>query len=64
MIAASGGRDADTIAAMVGNWVGALHGTRAFPERWTGPELEYRDELVSLAESLYGLWVGDRTRSS
>lgn len=64
VIAASGGRDADTIAAMVGNWVGALHGTRAFPERWTGPELEYRDELVSLAESLYGLWVGDRTRSS
>lgn len=57
--AASGGRDADTIAAMCGNWVGAAHGQSAFPERWNGPELEYRDELVALGERLYDLWVAD-----
>lgn len=58
--AASGGRDADTIAAIVGNWVGALHGARAFPGRWDGPELEYRDELIELASDLYALWASDQ----
>lgn len=55
--AASGGRDADTIAAMCGNWVGAAHGQSAFPSRWNGPQLEYRDELVGLAFDLYDLWA-------
>jgi ADP-ribosylglycohydrolase len=58
--AASGGRDADTIAAMAGNWAGALHGLSAFPSRWTGPELEYRDELLELGSDLYDLWLADQ----
>lgn len=62
--AASGGRDADTIAAMVGNWAGALHGQSAFPARWNGPELEYRDELLELGSDLYDLWLADQEGES
>jgi ADP-ribosyl-[dinitrogen reductase] hydrolase len=50
--AVMGGRDADTVAAMVGNLAGALHGHRAMPERWTG-DLEDHDRLVELADALY-----------
>ncbi|MEO1483283.1 MAG: ADP-ribosylglycohydrolase family protein [Myxococcota bacterium] len=32
--AVNNGGDADTIAAIVGAWVGALHGARALPEDW------------------------------
>jgi ADP-ribosylglycohydrolase len=28
------GRDADTIAALVGTWCGALHGIRDIPSEW------------------------------
>lgn len=49
------GRDADTIAAMLGNMLGALHGTDAFPDRWRGDNLEDHDGLVELAEQLYDL---------
>ncbi len=55
----AGGRDADTIAAMAGNLAGALHGLDAFPTRWTGDDLEYRDLLGQLARDLYGLWSAD-----
>jgi ADP-ribosylglycohydrolase len=53
--ACSGGRDADSIAAMCGNLAGALHGLDAFPARWTGDDLEYRDELEALALRLHAL---------
>lgn len=49
------GRDADTIAAMLGNLLGALHGTDAFPDRWRGDNLEDHDGLVELADQLYDL---------
>jgi ADP-ribosylglycohydrolase len=50
--AVGGGRDADTVAAMVGNLVGALHGHHALPERWT-EQLEDHDRLGRLADGLY-----------
>lgn len=49
----NGGYDADTVAAMAGNLAGAWNGLarlRAHGEWWT--ELEYRDELVALADGL------------
>lgn len=49
------GRDADTIAAMLGNLLGALHGTEAQPARWQGKNLEDHDGLVALADALYDL---------
>jgi ADP-ribosylglycohydrolase len=51
--AVMGGRDADTVAAMVGNLLGALHGLDVFPERWTGAHLEDHDRLIELADALY-----------
>lgn len=53
--AVMGGRDSDTIAAILGNLLGALHGEHAFPARWTGPNLEDADRLVALADGLYDL---------
>lgn len=53
--AVMGGRDADTIAAMVGNLVGALHGEHAFPERWTGSNLEDSERLMAHADGLHDL---------
>jgi hypothetical protein len=32
--AANFGRDADTLAALVGAWSGALHGAKAIPPKW------------------------------
>lgn len=52
--AASAGYDADTVAAMVGNLVGAYHGARALPHRWVD-DLEFRRELENLADGLAGL---------
>ena len=49
--AASTGHDSDTIAAMTGALMGARHGTGWIPDRWLH-ELEYRDELTSLADRL------------
>lgn len=55
------GGDTDTIGAMTGALVGALHGDRWFPERWI-TQLENqqngRDELISVAERLAALSVG------
>lgn len=50
--AANGGHDADTVAAMAGALVGAYLGESALPNRWTGPDLEYADELRGLADRL------------
>lgn len=54
------GGDTDTIGAMTGALVGALHGNQWFPERWYG-QLENqrngRDELVSAAEQLAAISV-------
>ncbi|QWZ09243.1 ADP-ribosylglycohydrolase family protein [Nocardioides panacis] len=56
--AVMGGRDADTIAAILGNLLGALHGVAAFPARWRGENLEAHDELLAWADRLYRLrWV-------
>ncbi len=52
--AVSGGYDADTVAAMTGALVGALHGEDAFPAPWVD-ELEYAAELRRLADSLLAL---------
>ena len=55
------GHDADTVASMAGNlagaWVGAqrLHEER--PEWWE--ELEYRDDLITLADGLLGIALED-----
>ena len=51
--AVMGGRDSDTIAAMLGNLLGALHGEDCFPARWRGPNLEDYDLLRALADGLY-----------
>jgi ADP-ribosylglycohydrolase len=54
MTAVRAGRDADTVASMAGNLVGAWVGAerlRAEEDHWWS-ELEYREELASLADSL------------
>jgi poly(ADP-ribose) glycohydrolase ARH3 len=53
-VAAAGGFDADTVAAMAGTLVGALHGEDAWAPRWTDA-LERADDLVSLADRLHDL---------
>ena len=53
IVAASAGRDSDTVAAMAGTLLGALHGDEAWPRRWID-ELEYREELVEMSELLIG----------
>ncbi|MFW6080116.1 MAG: ADP-ribosylglycohydrolase family protein, partial [Gemmatimonadota bacterium] len=57
--AASAGYDADTVAAMVGNLVGAYHGASPLPARWV-EDLEFRDELERLADGLAGLVLQGR----
>ncbi len=58
--AVMGGRDSDTIAAMLGNLLGALHGEDAFPARWRGSNLEDHDRLRALADGLYDArWPAD-----
>ncbi len=52
--AAAGGFDADTVAAMAGTLVGALHGEDAWAPRWTD-SLERADGLVALADRLHSL---------
>jgi ADP-ribosylglycohydrolase len=48
------GHDADTVASMAAAYLGALHGPGAFPETWTGAQLEFRSELLDLADRLVG----------
>ena len=57
VVAANGGYDADTVAAMTGNVAGALHGASRLPRRWVA-ELEFREELACLATDLLGLARG------
>jgi len=57
MTAVRAGRDADTVASMAGNLVGAWVGAerlRTDSDHWWS-ELEYRDELISLADDLVRL---------
>jgi ADP-ribosylglycohydrolase len=62
MTAVRAGRDADTVASMAGNlagaWVGAVR-LRAEAEPWWS-ELEFRDELMGLADALAELTLDDR----
>lgn len=46
------GGDTDTIAAMTGALVGALHGVTAIPTPWRS-RLEARDRLEALADDLF-----------
>jgi len=52
--AVSGGRDADTVAAMAGALVGAYLGDSVLPRRWVD-ELEFADDLVTMADGLASL---------
>lgn len=64
LLAVHAGHDADTVAAMAGTLGGALGGVEVLPPRLL-PELEYRDELIALANRLYGLSIyDDSTRLS
>lgn len=57
LTAVNAGRDADSVASMAGNLVGARCGAERLrvecPEWWN--ELEYRDELIQLADGLLEL---------
>ena len=53
-IAAAGGFDADTVAAMAGTLAGALHGEAAWDSRWTDA-LEKTDDLIAIADRLHAL---------
>ena len=49
------GRDADTIATMVGSIVGAMHGASALPSAWVAkveanPDVTYREDTQKLAK--------------
>jgi len=46
------GRDADTVASITAAYFGALYGVDAFPDRWTGPNLEDSARLRELGEQL------------
>ncbi|GAG35214.1 unnamed protein product, partial [marine sediment metagenome] len=47
------GYDADTVASMAGNLVGAYLGEEVFPDRWR-EDLKYAAELRPLAGRLVG----------
>jgi ADP-ribosyl-[dinitrogen reductase] hydrolase len=51
VLAANGGYDADTVAAMTGAFSGAYLGEQAWPQRWL-EDLEYAEELRDLADGL------------
>jgi ADP-ribosylglycohydrolase len=51
-IAAASGRDTDTVAAIVGAMLGAVHGRRALPERWING-LVFRADVEAAAQALY-----------
>ncbi|MDB5075337.1 MAG: ADP-ribosylation/Crystallin [Chloroflexi bacterium] len=54
LLAANGTVDADSVAAMAGTLAGALGGEAAIPERLL-PQLEYREDLIDLADKLHAL---------
>ena len=52
------GRDADTIATMVGSIVGALHGASGLPSAWVtkveaNPAVNYREDTQKLAQVVH-----------
>jgi ADP-ribosylglycohydrolase len=51
IMAANMGGDTDTVAKLVGDLVGATHGTEWIPEEWQNPE--GKEELTNLANTLY-----------
>lgn len=58
VMAANFGRDADTIATMVGGLVGALGGASALPHRWVAkveanPDVTYRDLVPKLTHVIH-----------
>jgi len=52
--AVDAGYDCDTSAAMAGSLAGALLGRAQIPERWLA-ELEFREELIRLADGIHAL---------
>ncbi|MGH2548395.1 MAG: ADP-ribosylglycohydrolase family protein [Thermomicrobiales bacterium] len=55
--AVSLGADTDTTAAVAGAMAGARYGAEAIPERWAA-NVQYRDELIELADRLFALSQG------
>lgn len=56
--ACSLGRDADSVATLVGSWVGALHGESGLPAEWVGTVLTANEQdldLRDLAERIAAL---------
>ena len=58
IMAANFGRDADTIATMVGGLAGALHGASALPHRWvakveSNPDVPYRTLVPQLSQVIH-----------
>jgi ADP-ribosylglycohydrolase len=51
IMAANIGGDTDTIAKLVGDLMGATHGTSWIPKEWQNPE--GKDELINVATALY-----------
>ena len=51
IMAANNGGDTDTVAKLVGDLIGALHGTKWVPLEWQ--DIEGKLELVSLSTTLY-----------
>lgn len=56
VFAASLGGDTDSIGALVGGMIGALHGLSAFPDRWL-ENLKEGQELQSLGTTLFEAWL-------
>jgi ADP-ribosylglycohydrolase len=56
-IATTHSGDSDSTGAIAGNILGALHGERMVLELLGDDELELRDEIVRLADDLFGAWT-------
>lgn len=52
--AVNAGGDTDSVASILGNLCGALHGHQAVPERWLA-ELQHRDYIIMQAHRLYSV---------
>jgi poly(ADP-ribose) glycohydrolase ARH3 len=63
LFALSLGGDADTIASMTGALAGAAHGASLIPVVWA-ERVEGREELLTLAEQLLDLALGDAASTS
>ncbi len=58
LLAVNLGDDADTTGAVYGQLAGALFGRKAIPPHWRG-QVALRDTILSLADSLYRLALGE-----